>query len=110
MMRKRIAAWALTACMALTLLPLHAGAVPISGQTATETVHALEAAGLPVYTLQKMGNDRENLVLLLLGDGYTQDQQQQFLQEAREQLRRLMALEPTGSMCTPCPPCPTRRD
>lgn len=31
MMRKRIAAWALTACMALTLLPLHAGAVPISG-------------------------------------------------------------------------------
>ena len=94
MMRKRIAAWALTACMALTLLPLHAGAVPISGQTATETVHALQAAGLPVYTLQKMGNDRENLVLLLLGDGYTQDQQQQFLQEAREQLRRLMALEP----------------
>mgnify|MGYP003046590760 CR=1 FL=1 len=93
-MRKRIAAWALTACMALTLLPLHAGAVPISGQTATETVHALEAAGLPVYTLQKMGNDRENLVLLLLGDGYTQDQQQQFLQEARVQLGRLMALEP----------------
>ena len=94
MMRKRIAAWALTACMALTLLPLHAGAVPISGQTATETVHALEAAGLPVYTLQKMGNDRENLVLLLLGDGYTQDQQQQFLREARVQLGRLMALEP----------------
>ena len=108
MMRKRIAAWALTACMALTLLPLHAGAVPISGQTATETVlpaqvtaaaeedapYVLEAAGLPVYTLQKMGNDRENLVLLLLGDGYTQDQQQRFLQEAREQLGRLMALEP----------------
>ena len=94
MMRKRIAAWALTACMALTLLPLHAGAVPISGPTATETVHALQAAGLPVYTLQKMGNDRGNLVLLLLGDGYTQDQQQRFLQEAREQLGRLMALEP----------------
>lgn len=107
-MRKRIAAWALTACMALTLLPLHAGAVPISGPSATETVlptqvtaaaeentvHALQAAGLPVYTLQKMGNDRENLVLLLLGDGYTQDQQQQFLQEARIQLGRLMALEP----------------
>ena len=107
-MRKRIAAWALTACMALTLLPLHAGAVPISGPSATETVlptqvtaaaeentvHALQAAGLPVYTLQKMGNDRENLVLLLLGDGYTQDQQQQFLQEARVQLGRLMALEP----------------
>lgn len=69
MMRKRIAAWALTACMALTLLPLHAGAVPISGPSATEavlptqvtaaaeenTVHALQAAGLPVYTLQKMG-------------------------------------------------------
>ena len=108
MMRKRIAAWALTACMALTLLPLHAGAVPISGPSATETVlptqvtaaaeentvHALQAAGFPVYTLQKMGNDRENLVLLLLGDGYTQDQQQQFLQEAREQLGRLMSLEP----------------
>ena len=104
MMRKRIAAWALTACMALTLLPLHAGAVPLSGQTATETVltaaaeentvHALQAAGLPVYILQKMGNDRENLVLLLLGDGYTQDQQQRFLQEAREQLGRLMGLEP----------------
>ena len=121
-MRKRIAAWALTACMALILLPLHAGATSLSGQTATETVlpassgvrtmgeelclsaqvtaaagegasHAFEAAGLPVYTLQKMGNDRENLVLLLLGDGYTQDQQQ-FLQEAREQLRRLMGLEP----------------
>ena len=38
MMRKRIAAWALTACMALTLLPLHAGATSLSGQTATETV------------------------------------------------------------------------
>ena len=107
-MRKRIAAWALTACMALTLLPLHAAAAPLSGPTATETVlptqvtaaaeegaaDAFEAAGLPVYTLQKMGNDRENLVLLLLGDGYTQDQQQQFLQEAREQLGRLMSLEP----------------
>ena len=106
-MRKRIAAWALTACMSLTLLPLHAGAVPISGPSATETVlpaqvtaaaeentvHALQAAGLPVYTLQKMGNDKDNLVLLLLGDGYTQDQQQ-FLQEAREQLGRLMGLEP----------------
>lgn len=108
MMRKRIAAWALTACMALTLLPLHAAAAPISGPSATETVlptqvtaaaeegaaDAFEAAGLPVYTLQKMGNDKENLVLLLLGDGYTQDQQQQFLQEARAQLGRLMALEP----------------
>ena len=107
-MRKRIAAWALTACMALTLLPLHAAAAPLSGPTATETVlpaqvtaaaeegaaDAFEAAGLPVYTLQKMGNDRENLVLLLLGDGYTQDQQQQFLQEARVQLGRLMSLEP----------------
>ena len=122
MMRKRIAALALTACMALTLLPLHAAA---SGPTATETAltastggvymlekdhlrlsaqvtaaaeegaaYAFEAAGLPVYTLQKMGNDKENLVLLLLGDGYTQDQQQQFLQEAREQLGRLMSLEP----------------
>ena len=125
MMRKRIAAWALTACMALTLPPLHVTAAPLSGPTATKTVltapsggvyrieqdqlclsaqvtaaaeentvHALQAAGLPVYTLQKMGNDRENLVLLLLGDGYTQDQQQQFLQEARVQLGRLMALEP----------------
>ena len=107
-MRKRIAAWALTACMALTLLPLHAAAAPISGPSATETIlptqvtaaaeegaaDAFEAAGLPVYTLQKMGNDRENMVLLLLGDGYTQDQQQQFLQEAREQLGRLMSLEP----------------
>ena len=78
--------------MAINVVGIH---IPFSsGQTATETVHALQAAGLPVYTLQKMGNDRENLVLLLLGDGYTQDQQQQFLQEAREQLRRLMALEP----------------
>ena len=122
MMRKRIAALALTACMALTLLPLHAAA---SGPTATETAltaptggvymlekdqlrlsaqvtaaaeegaaYAFEAAGLPVYTLQKMGNDKDNLVLLLLGDGYTQDQQQQFLREAREQLGRLMSLEP----------------
>ena len=38
MMRKRIAAWALTACMALTLLPLHAAAAPLSGPTATETI------------------------------------------------------------------------
>lgn len=103
MMRKRIAAWVLTACMALTLPPLYAEATPISGPSATETVltapsggdcameeelrsaqvtataeegaaYAFEAAGHPVYTLQKMGNDRENLVLLLLGDGYTQDQ------------------------------------
>ena len=125
MIRKRIAALALTACMALTLLPLHAAAAPLSGPTATETAltvptggvymlekdhlrlsaqvtaaaeegaaYAFEAAGLPVYTLQKMGNDKENLVLLLLGDGYTQDQQQQFLREAREQLGRLMGLEP----------------
>ena len=124
MMRKRIAAWVLTACMALTLPPLYAEATPISGPSATETVltalsggdctmgeelrlsaqvtataeegaaYAFEAAGHPVYTLQKMGNDKDNLVLLLLGDGYTQDQQQQFLREAREQLGRLMSLEP----------------
>lgn len=49
---------------------------------------------LPVYTLQKSGNDNENFVILLLGDGYTEPEQETFLESMAHRGKTLLATEP----------------
>lgn len=49
---------------------------------------------LPVYTLQKAGNDNENFVILLLGDGYTESEQDKLLEDLSVRGKAIIAKEP----------------
>lgn len=49
---------------------------------------------LPVYTLQKAGNDNECFVLLILGDGYTKTEQGKFTDFAEKCAATMIVTEP----------------
>lgn len=49
---------------------------------------------LPVYILHKVGNDNESLVILILGDGYTMDEQEKFTDFAAKCANTLISSEP----------------
>lgn len=49
---------------------------------------------LPVYTLQKAGNDNECFVLLILGDGYTKSEQGKFTDFAEKCAATMIMTEP----------------
>lgn len=49
---------------------------------------------LPVYTFQKSGNDNENFNILFLGDGYTKEQQENFINDVKKRVDLLLSKEP----------------
>lgn len=55
---------------------------------------SVNGENLPVYTLQKAGNDNENFVILILGDGYTASEQEEFVEDASSRSAELLATEP----------------
>lgn len=57
----------------------------------------VDGQNLPVYTLQKSGNDNENFVILLLGDGYTESEQDIFLESMAHRGKTLLSTEPFRS-------------
>lgn len=58
---------------------------------------SVDGNSLPVYTLQKSGNDNESFVILLLGDGYTEAEQDVFLENMANRGRALLNTEPFRS-------------
>lgn len=52
---------------------------------------------LPVYTLQKSGNDNENFNILFLGDGYTENEQTKMLSDISVRANTLLQTEPFRS-------------
>lgn len=48
----------------------------------------------PVQVIHKTGDDRENFVILIMGDGYTADQQEQFLEDATNKARGMLTWSP----------------
>ena len=48
----------------------------------------------PVQAIHKTGDDRENFVIVIMGEGYTAEQQEQFLQDATQKVQGMLEWSP----------------
>ena len=48
----------------------------------------------PVQVIHKTGDDKENFVIVIMGDGYTSGQQDQFLEDATQKARGMLTWSP----------------
>ena len=48
----------------------------------------------PVYTLHKSGSDRENFVIVIMGDGYTASQREKFVEDATKKAQGMLTWSP----------------
>ena len=48
----------------------------------------------PVHAIHKTGDDRENFVIVIMGEGYTAEQQEQFLQDATQKVQGMLTWSP----------------
>ena len=48
----------------------------------------------PVHVIHKAGDDKENFVIVITGDGYTAEEQDKFLQDAAEKARGMLTWSP----------------
>lgn len=48
----------------------------------------------PVHVIHKAGNDKENFVIMIMGDGYTAEEQDKFLRDAAEKARGMLTWSP----------------
>lgn len=48
----------------------------------------------PVHVIHKAGDDKENFVIVIMGDGYTLEEQDKFLQDAAEKARGMLTWSP----------------
>ncbi|MDO4364076.1 MAG: M64 family metallopeptidase, partial [Clostridia bacterium] len=53
-----------------------------------------EKTSFPMYVIHKTGNDNENFVILIMGDGYTADQQEQFIKDAADKANGMLKWSP----------------
>lgn len=47
-----------------------------------------------VYAIHKTGDDKENFVIVIMGEGYTREQQEQFLKDATAKAQGLLKWSP----------------
>ena len=48
----------------------------------------------PVHVIHKTGDDKENFVIVIMGDGYTADEQDNFLQDAKQKAQGMLRWSP----------------
>ena len=60
---------------------------------ADQTV-ADQTAAASVYAIHKTGDDKENFVIVIMGEGYTREQQEQFLKDATAKAQGLLKWSP----------------
>lgn len=77
------------ACGAALLLALSVASAPAFAKE--------KATDFPVVVLQKTGSDANRNVWLFIGDGYTKDQQEKFLQDVRQRVEKILLIEPYKS-------------
>ena len=53
---------------------------------------------VPVYTIQKPRSDKENMVILYCGEGYTKSQQKMFVEDVKRVWGEILQIEPYRSM------------
>ena len=71
----------------------------MTGKTHTAQTTAVEDAELPkttfpVHVIHKTGNDKENFVIVIMGDGYTAQQQDQFVKDATQKAQGMLTWSP----------------
>ena len=93
-------------CVAIlltVLIPSAALAEPTAGDTASQTASqtpedqaaetqnkAPQGLTFPVHVIHKTGDDKENFVIVIMADGYTKEQQDQFVQDATRKAQYLL--------------------
>ena len=60
----------------------------------TEYTQEEQTTTFPVHVIHKTGDDRENFVIVIMGEGYTAEQQEQFLQDATEKVQGMLEWSP----------------
>ena len=71
----------------------------MTGKTHTTQTTAVEDAEspkttFPVHVIHKTGNDKENFVIVIMGDGYTAQQQDQFVKDATQKAQGMLTWSP----------------
>lgn len=71
----------------------------MTGKTHTAQTTAVEDAEspkttFPVHVIHKTGNDKENFVIVIMGDGYTAQQQDQFVKDAIQKAQGMLTWSP----------------
>ena len=71
----------------------------MTGKTHTAQTTAVEDAEspkttFPVHVIHKTGNDKENFVIVIMGDGYTAQQQDQFVKDATQKAQGMLTWSP----------------
>ena len=71
----------------------------MTGKTNTAQTTAVEDAEspkttFPVHVIHKTGNDKENFVIVIMGDGYTAQQQDQFVKDATQKAQGMLTWSP----------------
>ena len=61
--------------------------------TAVEDVESPKTT-FPVHVIHKTGNDKENFVIVIMGDGYTAQQQDQFVKDATQKAQGMLTWSP----------------
>lgn len=87
-MKKNMRRWeAVLICMALlfSLFSLHTAEAKDE-----ETLKTI----FPVHVIHKTGDDKENFVIVIMGDGYTADEQDKFLQDAKKKAQGMLRWSP----------------
>lgn len=54
----------------------------------------MQKTTFPVHVIHKAGDDKENFVIVIMGDGYTAEEQDKFLQDAAEKARGMLTWSP----------------
>lgn len=81
---KQLTAVVISLAVFFSLIP---GSAVIKAEEETKTT-------FPVYTLHKSGSDRENFVIVIMGDGYTASQREQFVEDATKKAQGMLTWSP----------------
>ena len=81
---KQLTAVVISLAVFFSLLP---GSAVIKAEEEVKTT-------FPVYTLHKSGSDRENFVIVIMGDGYTASQREQFVEDATKKAQGMLTWSP----------------
>ncbi len=66
-----------------------------SDRTTPSTMSAeISKTTFPVHVVHKSGNDKENFVIVIMGDGYTAEQQDQFVEDASKKAQGMLTWSP----------------
>lgn len=97
-MKKQFQALMLIISMLFSIIPqdvasADADLVQPRGTTVSKN-ETTQKTTFPVHVIHKAGDDKENFVIVIMGDGYTLEEQDKFLQDAAEKARGMLTWSP----------------